>query len=171
MYKGLISLLQNYVKSSLLFKYGFNLSPVYRRSTGRIVFVSDDLHSVRIEIPLSYRNRNYAGTMYGGSMASATDPIYMVQLIKILGKGYVVWDKATHIRFKRPGKQTMYAEFTIAKEFINQIIADIKQYNERLYVLKVQMVDIDRRVYAEIEKTMYISSKAYYQIKKKTQSR
>jgi hypothetical protein len=37
-------------------------------------------------MPLSWRTRNYVGTIFGGSMNSAVDPIYMVILIRRLGK-------------------------------------------------------------------------------------
>jgi hypothetical protein len=36
-------------------------------------------------------------------MYSAVDPIYMVMLIRRLGKDYVVWDKAASIQFKKTG--------------------------------------------------------------------
>jgi hypothetical protein len=36
----------------------------------------------------SWRTRNYVGTIFGGSMYSAVDPIYMVMLTRRLGKDY-----------------------------------------------------------------------------------
>jgi hypothetical protein len=33
---------------------------------------------VRVRIPLSWRTRNYVGTIFGGSMYGAVDPIYML---------------------------------------------------------------------------------------------
>jgi len=42
---------------------------------------------------------------FGGSIYGALDPIYMVQLINILGGKYVVWDKAATIKFIRPIKK------------------------------------------------------------------
>ena len=33
-----------------------------------------------------------------GSLYAAVDPIYMIQLIYVLGEEYVVWDKAAEIR-------------------------------------------------------------------------
>ncbi|MEL6988648.1 MAG: DUF4442 domain-containing protein, partial [Bacteroidota bacterium] len=65
--------------------YGFNLSPMYRRSVGKIVHVSDDLLKVEIKLPLNYKNRNYVNSIFGGSMFSAVDPIPMVQLINLIG--------------------------------------------------------------------------------------
>ena len=63
---------------------------MYRRSTGRITSVSDDLFMVKVKIPISYKNKNYVGAIFGGSMQAATDPIYMIQLLNILGDDYVV---------------------------------------------------------------------------------
>ena len=85
MYKIAFEFLKRFFSEAALFKYGFNISPMYRRSVGRIVFVSSDLHEVFVKIPLNYKNRNYVGAIFGGSMFSATDPIYMIQLMNILG--------------------------------------------------------------------------------------
>ncbi len=104
-----------YIGLPKLMKWGFNLSPMYRRSTARITSVSPDLLNVQIKLPISYKNRNYMGTIFGGSMFSAVDPIPMVQLINLLGHQYVVWDKSAQISFKRPGNVDLYAEFTYTK--------------------------------------------------------
>jgi len=60
---------------------------------------------VRIRLPLIWRTRNYVGTIFGGSLYGAVDPIYMIMLIKALGPDYIVWDKAATIRFLRPGRE------------------------------------------------------------------
>ena len=66
---------------------------MYRRSTGKVIKVSEDLLFVKIKIPISYKNRNFVGSIFGGSLFSATDPLFMIQLMNILGDNYVVWDK------------------------------------------------------------------------------
>ena len=162
-----IKVLEKFFKKSTLLKFGFNFNPAYRRSSGRVYSVSDNLQTIKIKIPLTYKNKNYVGTMFGGSMSSATDPIYMIQLITILGKDYVVWDKSASIRFKRPANKTMYADFIITDEFLNQIKNDINQSNEKDYNLKVDLTDIEGKVYAEVEKMIYIASKTYYKEKRK----
>ncbi len=90
-YKALSDIGLKFVSRHKLFKYGFNLSPMYRRTTGRLIDVSADLLHITIKIPLSYKNRNYVNSVFGGSMFSAVDPIPMVQLIYLLGDDYVVW--------------------------------------------------------------------------------
>ena len=101
-----------------LFRYGFNIFPAYRGTGGRVTYISDDWMNVRIRLPLNWRTRNYVGTIYGGSISGSIDPIYRLMLMKILGPGYTVWDKAASIRFKKPGRETLYAEFVLDDEEI-----------------------------------------------------
>ncbi|WP_240475165.1 DUF4442 domain-containing protein [Neotamlana sedimentorum] len=162
----MLKVLQKIFKSNTILKTGFNLNIPYRRSSGRVCFVSDDLQTIKIKIPLTYKNKNYIGTMFGGSMFAATDPIYMMQLITILGNNYVVWDKAGSIQFKRPVTKTVFANFIITNEFLKQIENDINKYNEKDYCLKVNLTDKDGVTYAEVERVIYIASKFYYKNKK-----
>lgn len=150
-----------------VFKFGFNLFPGFRRTGARMLVASDDFHYAKIKLPLNYKTKNYVGTIYGGSMYSCVDGIYMVQLINILGKEYVVWDKSASIRFRRPGNTTLFAEFLITKEFVAQIKSEIAAQKEKDYVLKVDLVDREGRVYAEVEKVLYIATKAHYKEKRK----
>ena len=122
MYKVVSQFLTRFVKPATIYKYGFNWSPMYRRTTARLTEVSDDLHYVKIRLKLNYKNRNYAGSMFGGSMLSATDPIYMIQLIQILGDGYVVWDNADTVKYRHYGKSTFYGEFVFTEEEIGALI-------------------------------------------------
>ena len=96
-YQKLTAVGTKFISKHKLFKHGFNLSPMYRRSTARIVEVSEDLKQIRSKLPISYKNRNYVNSIFGGSMFAAVDPIPMVQLMNLLGDGYVVWDKAAQI--------------------------------------------------------------------------
>ena len=78
-------------------RWRFNMFPAFRRSGGRITYISRDLKQVRIKLPLNWKTRNYVGTIYGGSMYAAIDPVYMAMLMKLLGANYVIWDKAAAI--------------------------------------------------------------------------
>src|SRR3989442_15219461 len=56
----------------------------------------------RPEVPLSWRTRNYVGTIFCGVMYAAVDPFHFILLIKLFGPGYNVWGMAAAIRFRRP---------------------------------------------------------------------
>ena len=144
---------------SRLARWKFNLFPAYRGTGGRVIYIADDFHEIKVKIPLSWRTRNYVGTIYGGSMYGAIDPIYMLMLIKILGRGYVVWDKAAKIHFKKPGKDTLFVNFKLDREEIAEIkrLAEMERSIDRVYDLELK--DENGVVHARIEKTLYVAKK------------
>jgi len=137
----------------------FNFFPAYRGTGARVVYIADDYREIRVKIPLSWRTRNYVGTIYGGSMYAGIDPIYMLMLIKNLGREYVVWDKAAKIHFKRPGRETLFAEFHLRQKELDEIksILETQRSVDRIY--KVELADRSGKVHAIIEKTLYIAKK------------
>ena len=137
----------------------FNFFPAYRGTGGRITYIADDWREVRVKLPLNWRTRNYVGTIYGGSIYASIDPIYMLMLIHILGPDYIVWDKAAKIRFKKPGKETLYADFKLDAAEIDEIkrLAETERSVDRIY--NVELKDKTGIVHAVIEKTLYIAKK------------
>jgi len=168
MYKSGIKLLKKYFKVSTIYKYGFNWSPMYRRTTAKIVDVSDDLLYIKIRLKLNWKNRNYAGTMFGGSMLAATDPIYMIQLLQILGDQYIVWDKAVDAKYKKPGKGTIYGEFIFTKEEIDSIKKTVHEKNQMDLTKTMSLVDAEKNIIATFNKTLYIADKDFYKNKLKS---
>lgn len=140
---------------------------MYRRTTGRITSVTKDLSRIEVKIPLSYKNKNYVGTIFGGSLFSATDPIYMVQLIQLLGREYVVWDKSSMIKFKRPANENAYVVFEFTDEEISKLKADISAKKEVDLTKTVLIKSKEGKVFCEIEKTIYVADKEFYKEKKK----
>ena len=167
MYDKVFTILNRYFKKATLFRVLFNLSPMYKRSCGKIIFASEDLHVVKIKIPLSYKNKNYVGSIFGGSLFAATDPIYMIQLMQILGKDYVVWDKKTDIKFRRPAYQHAFATFEFTTAEIEEIIQKVQSENEIDYTKKLYITDNNGTIFTDLDKTLYISSKAFYKEKRR----
>ena len=106
---------------AFLFRVGFNLSPMYRRSCGRVIFVSPDLLEIQVRLRYSYRNKNYVGSIFGGSLFSSVDPFPMVQLINIINEDFIIWDKSARIQFRKPAYQDLYANFSYSKEELEQL--------------------------------------------------
>lgn len=155
-----------YISKHKLFKFGFNLSPMYRRSTARINHVSEDLLNIQVKLPLSYKNKNYVGSIFGGSLFSAVDPIPMVQLINLLDNQYICWDKSAEIFFKAPAREDLFAEFTYSLEELEEIKKNVENNNEIEIVKITQLTNLEKsKVYCEVRKTIYIATKAYYRTK------
>ncbi len=168
LYQKIATIGTKYISKHKLFKYGFNLSPMYKRSTGKIIEVSNDLLNVKAKIPLSWRNKNYVNSIFGGSMFSAVDPIPMVQLINIIGNEYVVWDKSAEIYFKRPAKETLYADFSYSIQELEEIKERIKKENEIEILKTTYLTNKDKSItFCVVKKTIYIANKSYYKNKRK----
>lgn len=169
-YKKIVEIGSKYIGKDKLLKYGFNLSPMYRRSTARIISMSKDLLYVQIKLPISYKNKNYVNSIFGGSLFSSVDPIPMVQLINIIGNDYVVWDKSAEIYFKKPAKENLFAEFIFTNVEIDEIKNRIRTENEIEIVKIASLTNKEKTiVYCEVKKTIYIAKKSFYKNKKKRQ--
>lgn len=128
----------------------------YRGTGGRPKYIAPDWREVRLEVPLSWRTRNYVGTIFGGSMYGAVDPIYMLMLIKLLGPGYIVWDKAGSIQFKKPGRATLQAHFLIPEEEVATIKSALGSQSSIDRTYHVDLVDSLGAICATVEKVIYI---------------
>jgi uncharacterized protein DUF4442 len=137
-------------------RWGFNFFPAFRGTGARLTYIAGDYRELHVKLPLSWRTRNYVGTIFGGSLYGAVDPHYMIMLIKILGPGYVVWDKAATIRFRKPGRSTLYARFVISEEEIAEIrrLLETEPSIDRVY--QVELKDAEGVVHAVVDKTIYI---------------
>lgn len=137
-------------------RWGFNLHPTYRSTGAWITYIADDWREVRIRLPLSWRTRNVVGTIFGGAMYAAVDPIYMIMLMRNLGPSFIVWDRAASIRFRAPGRDTLHARFTLDREELETIRRDARQAESVNRTYTVELVDGDRQVCAVVRKTIYI---------------
>jgi hypothetical protein len=144
----------------------FNFFPAYRRTGGRIIYLSADWHFVKVRLRLNWQTRNYVGSIFGGSIYGSVDPIYMVQLIKILGKEYVVWDKAATIKYIKPIKKDVTAVFLLSSELVDEIKRNIKINHTYTVELPIIYKDAEGSSYAEVVKRIYIADRTYYNTKK-----
>jgi hypothetical protein len=145
--------------TSRLLRWKFNLFPAYRGSGGRVTYIADDFREVRVKVPLSLRTRNAVGTIFGGSMYGAVDPIYMIMLMRLLGRDYVVWDKTASIRFRKPGRNTLHATFRIDDTELDAIRAATAAGESVDRTYNVDLIDAEGTVAASIEKVIYVRKK------------
>jgi hypothetical protein len=136
--------------------WSFYAFACYRGTGGRLKYIAEDWSEVRLDLPLSWRTRNYVGTIFGGSIYSAVDPIYMLMLIRRLGRDFVVWDKSAGIQFKKPGRETLHARFVVTDQELAAIRAalEIQRSVDRNY--RIDLTDSCGAVCAIVEKVIYV---------------
>lgn len=140
-----------------LFRWAFNLWPCFRGTGARVAFIAADWSEIRVRLPLSWRTRNYVGTIFGGSLYAGVDPFYMLMLIHRLGPEFVVWDKAASIRFRKPGRSTLSATFRVDEAEVAEIRRLLREQPKVDRTYAVDLRDADGIVHAEIQKVVHIS--------------
>jgi hypothetical protein len=146
-------------------RFGFNLHPAYRRTGGRVDYVSPDMTLIRIRLPLNRGTRNLVGSIFGGSLFAVTDGPHPFLLIAGLGREYIVWDKAASIQYKKPGRATLYADCVITPEEIAEIRDILTRQPAVDRVYRVELKDRAGVVHSVVERTVYIANKEHYKQK------
>lgn len=146
--------------NSSTFKFAMNLYPPYWATGISVKTVSRDYRFVRVEMKKRWYNQNYVKTHFGGSLYAMVDPFFMLMLIPILGKEYVVWDQAASIDFIKPGMGTVSAEFLITDAMISDILEKTSQGEKYLPQYPVEILDNNGGVVAMVTKKLYIRKKS-----------
>ena len=134
----------------------FNAWPCYRGTGGRVTFIAGDWSEVRVRLPLSWRTRNYVGTIFGGSGYGAVDPFFMLMLIHRLGPGFEVWDKAATVRFRKPGRSTLTARLALPRGEEEAIRAALQGARSVDRTYRVDLVDAAGEVHVEVDKVVHV---------------
>lgn len=93
--------------------------------------------------------------MYGG-----VDPVYMLMLIKRLGRDYIVWDRQATIRFRRPGRGPLHARFHLPDAEVAEIRTALPGPGDRIdRSWTVELLDAEGTVHAVVEKVIHIRRK------------
>lgn len=137
----------------------YNLWPPFVTAGISCVHATADLREIDMQLVERPWNRNYVGTHFGGSLYSMADAPYMIMVMENLGDGYIVWDKAATIRFKKPGLGTVTARFRVTQEQIDEIRAAAEAGAPIDRTLTVSIKDRQGVVVAEVDKVLYVRKK------------
>jgi hypothetical protein len=140
---------------------------MYFATGGKILAISDDWKRVSLRLKLNFWTRNYVGTIFGGSLFSASDPFYMIMFMNILGKNdYVVWDRGASIKFIKPGKETLYANLEINDQIINEVKSQVDKNGFYIWTMPLTWTTKDGKAVCYVERQIYAATKDYYFSKK-----
>jgi acyl-coenzyme A thioesterase PaaI-like protein len=146
-------------KSSAHLRRWINFWPLFLGMGIRIVHIAPDMKAVDVAMKLRFRNANYVGTHFGGSLFAMTDPFYMLMLMANLGRDCVVWDKAASIRYRKPGKGTVRSEFRLSDTQLNDIRDKLKTLPKYEPTFTVEVKDEQGEVVAAVEKLVHVRKK------------
>jgi acyl-coenzyme A thioesterase PaaI-like protein len=136
-----------------------NLWPPFLGAGIRVVHIAPDMKTADVEMKLRWWNANYVGTHFGGSLFAMTDAFYMLMLMANLGSDYIVWDKAASIRYRKPGRGTVRAEFRLSDAALDDIREKLKTLPKYEPLFRVEVKDEQGTMIAEVEKVLHVHRK------------
>ncbi|WP_348679329.1 DUF4442 domain-containing protein [Alcanivorax profundi] len=154
------NILTRFARSPKGLRWFLNIYGPYLGAGVRVDYLAEDFRELKVSMGLHWYNRNYVGTHFGGSLYSMVDPFYMLMVMNVLGRDYVVWDKHADIDFIRPGKGRVHAHFRLTDDDLREIREATKGGDKYLPRWQVEIVDNDGECVARVNKTLYIRRKS-----------
>lgn len=109
---------------------------------------------------MRWYNRNIVGTHFGGSLYAMVDPQIMLMLQHLLGRDYIVWDKAAEIEYLTPGKGKVTADISITEENIELIKRETQQGSKYFYEQYINVINEQQQTVCRVKKILYIKRKS-----------
>lgn len=117
---------------------------------------------VDVKINKSIFNRNYNGSIFGGTIFSATDPFYAILFDQImLRKGYKcrVWLKSATIQYLKPGRSDLYFTLHISDEMIAEAETALHSTGKFVKAYPVQLYNKEGELCALVSNEIYLRNK------------
>jgi acyl-coenzyme A thioesterase PaaI-like protein len=140
-------------------RFGMNLWSPFRGAGIRVKRIAPDYREAEVELSLTWHNRNYIGTHFGGSLYAMTDPFYMLMLIHALGPGYVVSHKGGAIEYLLATREKVHARFALDDATIAEIKAHAAAGQKYLPQFKIEVKNEAGEIVARVTHTLYVRKK------------
>ncbi|MFI5337439.1 MAG: PaaI family thioesterase [Opitutales bacterium] len=146
-----------------LLRWRFNWYPAYRRSGARITRIAEDLMEIDIRLPLNRATSNLHGTIYGGAIYAAVDPLHAVMVATHLGPDYHIWMKSARIEFRRPGRTDLHARVRLHAHELEEIRAALITAHKVDREFSVSLVDTKGEPAAHVYLTVHIRRRQHHE--------
>lgn len=146
-----------------LLRWRFNWYPAWRNSGARVIHLAEDLLEVRIRLPLNRHTRNLHGTIYGGAIYAAVDPMHAVLLAYHLGPDFYVWMKSARIEFRRPGRSALFATARLTHPELAEIRAALVHESKIDREFSLTLADAAGEVSARVFFTIHLKRRPVHE--------
>ncbi|RMH05544.1 MAG: DUF4442 domain-containing protein [Planctomycetota bacterium] len=140
-------------------RWMLNLYPPFLVQRIRVESCSSDFLAARVRIRSSLFTRNLNGTIFGGTLYAACDPIYPIlywQALARRGREVQAWLMAAEIRFLKPASGLVRLEFRLNPADLDAAEAELDRRGKSVRAHPVRIVDRAGRICAEASTVSYL---------------
>lgn len=114
---------------------------------------------VDVKIAKSLLNKNYNGSIFGGTIYAATDPFYALlfdQLLQRAGFKVRVWLKSASIQYLKPGRASLYFTINITDDMLNEAITALNTSGKFVKAYPMEITNADGEICATVMNEVYV---------------
>ena len=114
---------------------------------------------VDVKINKSLFNKNYNGSIFGGTIYAATDPIFAILFDQILqreGFKVRVWLKSASIRYLKPGRSDLYFTAIVTDDMLNEAIETLNTVGKFVKAYPMEILNNKGELCATVLNEVYI---------------
>ncbi len=119
----------------------------------------DGFRGVDVKINKSLFNKNYNGSIFGGTIYAATDPFYALlfdQLLQREGFKIRVWLKSASIQYLKPGRSDLFFTLIITDEMLNEAIEALNTGGKFIKAYPMEIFNKSGELCATVMNEVYI---------------
>ncbi len=119
----------------------------------------DDFKSCSVKISKSFLNKNYNGSIFGGTIYAATDPFYALlfdQLMQRKGFKIRVWLKSASIQYLKPGHAHLYFKIKLTNEMVAEAEEALKTVGKFVKAYPMEITNKKGELCATVMNEIYI---------------
>ena len=112
-----------------------------------------------VKIARSILNRNYNGSIFGGTIYTATDPFYAIlfdQIMQRRGFKVRVWLKSASIQYLKPGRSNLYFTIQITDEMIIDAENALKTNGKFIKAYPMEITNASGEICATVINEVYM---------------
>ena len=114
---------------------------------------------VDVKIYKSLFNKNYNGSIFGGTIYAATDPFFALlfdQLLQREGFKVRVWLKSASIQYLKPGRSALYFTVLITDEMLNEAIEALNTSGKFVRAYPMEIKNSEGELCATVMNEVYV---------------
>lgn len=119
-----------------------------------------DFKGVKVKINKSLFNKNYNGSIFGGTIFAAADPFYPVLFNQVLNpkgsKRLKIWSKSSKIDFLKPALTNLHFEIKLTDADIEEAVDTLTVVGKYEKVFPVDIYNNDGEVCVSLLNEVYV---------------
>lgn len=121
----------------------------------KIDHISKDFRNLVASMPTRWYSVNFHGSLFGGNMCSASDPLPALMCARIFD-GVDVWTKANSVEFNKPAKGRIEMRIEISDSDVITIQNQLDSQGKAIHAFEFSYWDKSGNEIAKVKNTVYL---------------